>query len=754
MMAFRRDGHGHSTRARWRRVPLLFQRDGAECGTTCLAMILGAMGVPPRLRALRILASVNARGVDMAGLLSAIRQLGLEGRGLRLNSADYENLPMPCIAHVNGDHFVVLERIRGDVIDVLDPGSGHQKVTRSELSRRTTGAYLYCEPGSRASVVAALNEAVPEDARRMRALWATFLRPLLLPLRRNAGWVFGCSAALQVIGLAAPLAAQRLVDTALSTEPAAGDSLRLWLAALALAQVIQLLLTASRDVGLRRLQRQWGLTAGRRIFDHIIRLPPRVLESYRREDLMAAIETREAYAQLVGVGFVQSTFDLVQMVVYAALLLHYAQVVAVGVLLSLLAGGFLLSHRMVSLRVARRRQLHAVARAAGNAADTLDGITIVKLACAEELRSAQWDGRLRILLDSGIALDRQNSALQLEQTGIGFLAQLLVFFVGASLVHGKGLSPGQFVAMITVVTVLIARTQSVVHLWTTIADVRTASERLHDLLLQPPESVPEAVAIPTLPTDAELRLREVSYRYDGAHSPALDRVTLDFPPRGRVAIVGRNGSGKSTLIKVISGLYRDHDGVMSIGEVSAGAMSSRDWRRQVGVVPQDAYLFEGSIRDNLLLLRPDASEAELWDAVRDADLMDYVQSSRLGLDMRVTAGGSNMSGGQRLRIAIGRLFLADPRIVLLDEASSALDPIAEHVLLDNVNRRYSDRLIVSAAHRLNTVASADWLIMMERGRVIGQGTHPELLRSVPQYAELVNAFRGIGIEGVDPGRTR
>jgi ATP-binding cassette subfamily B protein len=715
-------------------------------------MLLGAMGVSKRQRALRILAAVSARGADMASLLAVARRVGVEGRGLRLPVDRYEQLPLPCIAHVDGNHFVVLERVRGDVIEVLDPALGRVRATRAELSRRTSGAYLYLEPRSRAEIIAALDAVVPEDARRAEVLWRTFFRPLLLPLRPFAFWLLAGSAALQLVGLVAPLAGQRLVDAATGTNRSMVDQIPFWIGALALAQAAQLGLTALRDGALRRVQRRWGMSAGEHIFSHLVKLPLRVLESYRREDLLVAIETRHAYAQLVGPGFVQSLFDVVQVVLYAGLLVHYTHAAAAGVLTLLLVSAAFLTQRMAALRTARRRQLYAVTNAVRSAGDTLDGIAVVKLAGAERDRTDRWVERMQLSLDASIAVDRQSSALQLEQMAVGFAAQLLVYFIGASLVRDRTLSPGEFVAIITVVTVLVARTQSVVHLWTTVVEVRTVAERLHDMLLHAPEpDAPDPAPDAPAAVGGQLELHDVSYRYDGVAAAALQGVNLRFPARGRVAIVGRNGSGKSTLLKVISGLYRDHGGVMSLAGESAASMPVHEWRRHVGVVPQDAYLFEGSLRDNLSLLRPDASDDELWDAVEQADLAALVRSTTLGLDAPITAGGRNLSGGQRLRVAIGRLFVANPRIVLLDEASSALDPIAERMLLDNVNQRYQDRLIISAAHRLNTVANSDWLVVLEGGSVIAQGTHDTLLRDEPRYVSLVDAFAGRGVtRAADP----
>ena len=240
-----------------------------------------------------------------------------------------------------------------------------------------------------------------------------------------------------------------------------------------------------------------------------------------------------------------------------------------------------------------------------------------------------------------------------------------------------------------------------------------------------------------------IALREVDFKY-GCRTPVLEKLSLNIPAGKVVAIVGESGSGKSTLLKLLMGFYAPTAGRLTVDGIDLREFDLASWRRQIGLVSQDAFVFNGTLRENIALGSPGASHEEIMAAARDAGLEEFIGSLPDRYDTVVGERGANLSGGQRQRLAIARALLRRPDILIFDEATSHLDTATEQAIQENLRTVLADRTVILVAHRLSTIRSADLIYVLHRGRVIESGSHAELLKLNGKYAALCQAQNDLG----------
>ena len=265
------------------------------------------------------------------------------------------------------------------------------------------------------------------------------------------------------------------------------------------------------------------------------------------------------------------------------------------------------------------------------------------------------------------------------------------------------------------------------------------AERIDEVLSAVPSSTTEGAGASALPVDGRVEVQDVTFGYPGAEKPVLSDVSFTAEPGRVTAIVGSTGSGKTTLVSVIANLFTPQEGRVRIGGVPVDELDRKQVAGVLGLVPQRPYLFSGTIASNLRFGRPDATDEELWEALRVAQAEDFVRAKDRGLDERIAQGGTNVSGGQRQRLCIARALVARPKVFLFDDSFSALDVATDARLRRALSDSTGDAAVIVVAQRVSTIREADSIIVMDDGRIVGQGTHDELLESNETYREIVES---------------
>ncbi len=322
---------------------------------------------------------------------------------------------------------------------------------------------------------------------------------------------------------------------------------------------------------------------------------------------------------------------------------------------------------------------------------------------------------------------------------VTFLSLALFLFVGGLLVIDGDLSLGRFVAFNALVALANGPVLIMLSLWDEAQYGRILLDRLNDVIEQEPEQGEDRSALRSVPTLAgAVRLRNLGFRYGGPEAPAiLEGIDLDVKPGTTVAIVGRSGSGKTTLVKCLAGLLEPTEGRIELDHVDLMTLDYRSVRKHIGVVLQESYLFDDTIGRNIAF-GEEPDEARVVWASKLANAHDFVQRLPLGYETRIGESGLRLSGGQAQRIAIARAVYNRPPILLLDEASSALDTESERLVKQNLDELLRERTSFVIAHRLSTVRDADLIVLLEKGRLVERGTHGELMERRGLYHYLVS----------------
>ncbi|MEQ8962261.1 MAG: peptidase domain-containing ABC transporter, partial [Coleofasciculus sp. C2-GNP5-27] len=327
------------------------------------------------------------------------------------------------------------------------------------------------------------------------------------------------------------------------------------------------------------------------------------------------------------------------------------------------------------------------------------------------------------------------NTLQTFSLTIEAVVTTILLWFGAWLVIQNELTIGQLVAFNMLMGNVIRPFQRLIVLWNELQEVVIAVERINDVIEAEPEEELHSSSRQSLPPiRGHIRFEQVTFRYHPESDfNTLENVSFDVQPGQMVALVGRSGSGKTTISKLVLGLYPPTEGKILIDGYDVTSLSLRSLRQQIGVVDQDTFLFGGTIRENITVGHPEATLDDVIDAAKQAGAHQFIKELPMGYETQIGEGGGMLSGGQRQRLAISRALLGNPRLLILDEATSNLDAESERIIQTNLNTILTNRTTLVIAHRLSTVRNADRILVLDRGVVVESGTHDELMAKRGQY---------------------
>jgi ABC-type bacteriocin/lantibiotic exporter with double-glycine peptidase domain len=705
-----------------KRVPYVQAMELAECGAASLTMVLKFHGRDVPLSEVREVAGTGRDGVDAGRLVDAARWYGMSARGVQADLEELPLLPQASILHWNLEHFVVLDRVGRDHVDIVDPAAGRRRVPMTQFSRSYTGVAVVCEP----------TESFEPARRSARGTWR-YLRPMLRQsrlLRR----ILVTSALLRLFALAVPILMLAVVSRVVP------DHDRHLLAVVTAAMVAMAAYywfsSFVRAHLLLRLRTHLDLALALGFVDHLVDLPYAFFLKRSAGDLMMRLRSNAFVRELLTTGAIAALLDgtLVALYLVALMVLSWQ----IGLLVLALGAA-----QVVVLIAARSRtqrltteSLEVEARSESYVFQMLAGIETLKAAGAEHRAASHWANLFVAEVNVSLARGRLTAIVDSAVASLRLLSPLLVLAVGAQRVLNGDLSLATMLALGALAAGFLEPLATLVTTGLQLLLVRSYMERINDVLDTPVEQAGRDVRVaPRLSGD--IRGEHLCFRYAPPAPLVLDDVSLAIEPGQKIAIVGRSGSGKSTLAHLLLGLYPPESGRVLYDGVDLADLQARSVRAQLGIVTQGAYLFSGSIHENIALSNPHLSTDAITRAAQLACIHDDIAAMPMGYDTILVDGGASLSGGQRQRIALARALAHEPRILLLDEATSALDALTEADVYANLEALDCTAVII--AHRLSTIARADLIVVLDDGRAIESGSHADLVRGRGLYADLVAA---------------
>ncbi|HEY5062150.1 MAG TPA: peptidase domain-containing ABC transporter, partial [Gemmatimonadaceae bacterium] len=702
------------------------QHDLTDCGPACLRAVARWHGLEVSHIRLRQLSATNRAGTTLLGLVDAASHLGFACKGVRCADTALEHVPTPAIAHVtrrNAGHFVVVTRVSNDEVCIMDPADGsHRAVDRADFRAEWSGVLVLLAPGDHFA------------SRHQRDRGADGLLQLTRRHSQSLIAIGVVSVAATVLGFSSALYLQRLLDHALADRRV--SALASLTCAVSVAVVLQAGLSGIKSALALRLGRHIDARLLFEYVAHLFRLPQAFFDEMRTGEIISRITDVVKVRAFVTEIAIDVQVNVVVILIGASVLLHYQWRLAVLTLCALpcfaLVGA-------VSNHFNSPVQRQILARG-----DDLEAQLVESLNAVPTIRRLGLEAHTNDVIQ-----DRFNRLLDasfrggVHTLGLGVAAQMTArtysvatLWVAARLVVDGRLTVGQLVSSYAVAAGMATPMMALIGAHKAFRDAAIAAHRLFDIFDLEPEDADVGADLGVEP-HGDIELHHVHFAYL-ANLPALEDVSMRIAAGSLTAIVGESGSGKTSIASLLQRIYEPQRGGLTIRGISLRDVSLRCLRRSIGVVPQHVQLFAGSLTDNITVGDPSPDPVRVHALCSELGIDRLAERGLNGMRGHIAENGGNLSGGERQRIAIARALYPDPAILVLDEATAALDAEAAHLVQACVRRlREEGKTIVVITHHLMSIADADQIIVMARGRVIEHGTHSELIDRRGLYARML-----------------
>lgn len=722
-----------------RPFPFIEQTGMMECGTTSLAMIFKYYGFYNVQRVLAQIANVDTEGTNLYMLSHLATQFGFVAEGYEMEYDSLKEITLPCIAHYNGTHFVVIYRVNDLNVWVADPSYGKDKYSRSEFEKKWNGVVLTVNPTEYVFKNKDMLEMVETKRSESASLYRKFYQPVFKPRKKLLLQIIGATFLLQLIGLAVPLFTQTIVDEVLVHENQ--QLLYSILMGMAVIFLIQIAFLYVRNILLVQYKVYLEHDFFSKYFNHFISLFQSYFDRHRREDFINRFRENMRIRQILNPVLLQAFIDLIFVLGYIPLLFFYH--IKLGMIALFLTTLFLI------VAIATTPKIRSLANKVffkdmvvlGQFLDVLLGINTLKLLGLERVKYMTWQNEYKRSLNTVLESEKVQTLFITIQRSIFLFSQIAIFWLGAYWVFMHELTLGQYLACITIFMIVLNALNNVSFLWIQMTELSVSVARINDVLIQDVEES-DLLNQSKVPTIDSIIIENLSFKYNTTTDALiLERVNLEIKKGQKIGLVGRNGAGKTTLVKLLVNLYPEYVGkILLNGTIDIKMVDPKAIRRKIFLFPQDIYIFNGSIRDNILYANPSATNDDVIRAAKLADLHDFVKTQHLGYNQMVGDDGMNLSGGQELKIGFARLFVSNPDVIILDEASSQLDVETELKILGNVMEVFLDKIIISIAHRVNTLKKSDQIIVMDEGKIRATGSHDKLIEEKGIYYEFMKTY--------------
>ena len=712
-------------RKRLVRTPTVFQMEMAESGAAALGILLAYHGRRVPLEQLRSACGVSRDGSKPADLVRAAQGYGLEAVSASRRADEVLRGPFPVIVSWDAGHFVVVEGVSGNTVHLNDPATGPRGISRDAFEKGFKDWSLHTSPGRSFTSGGAPPGLIAKLRRRLKNLNGVI------------AFITWISVMLVIPGMILPGMTSVFVDNVLIRRY--DGWLGPILIGLAAAFLLNITLRWLQGLALLRMEMRLALEQSALFTRHVLRLPIEFFAQRYGGDLVSRVEANDRVATLLARDFGGAAASCLTAAFLGAVMISYDAVLAAIVL-----GSSALNIVVVGLL---KRSLSDVALRLQTEQGKLFATSIVGLQSIETLKASagesaffsKWAGLHARAINAEQKLSIYQVTMSLTPILILNVTSAAVLGVGALRIMDGYLSIGTLVAFQGLLLSFSAPIQQLVDVVSRVQQASADLSRLDDVLDNKRDW--RFSFAPDAPTDVRaagrLSIRDLKFGYSTAEAPLIENFSLDVEPGQWVALVGGSGSGKSTLGKLITGLFEPQAGQILIDGYSLQAWGRERLSNIVASVDQDIRLFSGTVYGNVTLWDDTIDNDRLVAAIDDAGLTSVIEATPGNFQAVIEEGGRNLNGGQRQRIEIARALIREPAILILDEATAALDAESEYEILKAVRRRGMTCILV--AHRLSTIRDCDEIIVLERGKVVERGTHASLMAASGAYARLIQA---------------
>lgn len=714
------------------KTPLIIQMENVECGAAALTSVMAYYKKIVPLEETRVACGVSRNGVNSHNITIAAQQYGFDTEIYSMEVEDLYTIAPPYIIHWEFNHFVTVEGYTKQYFYINDPAIGYRKISLADFDKSFTGIMIEIRPGKNFQPSGKNPSLLKSVLSRLSGARSAIIFLVLLGIT------------MVIPGLLLPVYTKIFVDEILVAK------LHSWIAPLLIGMgitaIVRGILEAFRVNCMLMLETKIAVNTASRFFLHILYLPISFFQQRSAGDIVNRIGLNDQIASLVAKNISESIVSMIMIVFCFILMLHYS------LILTLITITIALLNFSIMRFAAKMREddssvfVTIVGKFYGVAMNGLSIIESLKASGRESDFFSKWAGHQAQYINTTQKIAKNEMIIHTIIDLTNSIGAILVLSIGSLFIINGDLTIGTLVAFQSLMMSFLRPINHIVNTAGSIHDLHGNISKLNDLECYPHDPVftkndPQSTAVKNIEQkklSGSLKLENISFGYSRLDPPLIKNFNLDLEPGQRIAIVGSSGCGKSTIIKLIMRLYQPWDGTIYADGTLITAYSRETLLHSISMASQEINFFSGTIHENLTMWSPEVLEHDIKQAAKDACIHEDICAREGDYNSKIDESGKNFSGGQRQRLEIARALVLSPRILLMDEGTSALDPLTEIIIDNNIRRRGCSMIIV--AHRLSTIRDCDEIIVMDNGEIIERGNHDQLIKAKGTYFDLVKTM--------------
>jgi ATP-binding cassette subfamily B protein len=718
-----------------KKFPHFKQLDMMDCGATCLRMVLKHYGQNVSIQRIRKLCQTNKHGVNLLGISEAAETLQLRTSGVKLKLEQLEEIELPSILHWNQNHFVVLYRISRGKYYIADPATSLVTMDQKEFSKNW---FAHKELHQGLSLILSpmpdfydLDKEEKEKSLEWGKIISYFAKYRGLFIQLFFGMLLGT-----VLQLLTPFLTQSVVDIGINSKNL--NFINLILIAQLMLFVGETSVTFIRSWIMLHISTRVNISIVTDLWIKLMRLPMSFFDIKTHGDIVERMRDQQRIENFLTGSTLDTLFSLFNMLIFGIMLVIYNKFI----FLIFIASTILYTVWMLLFMKYRKKLDHQNFKIASEnqtyTVEMIQSIKDIKLNNSQKQKRWIWESiqaRLFKIKVKGLALSQYQSigAMAINQSK----SILITFICARSVIQGE-ITLGGMMAIQYIVGMVSSPVSYLLTFMQSYQDARISLDRLNEIYEADEEESADRDYVNELPYDKTIEMRNLTFRYYGAgNEPVFKNLNLTFPQNKTTAIVGASGSGKTTILKLLMRFYEQEEGEILVGGKRIETISQHIWRESCGLVMQDNHIFADTIERNIAVGDEFPDSDRVQNSIKIANLQEFINDQPFGINTKIGTAGRGVSQGQKQRLLIARSVYKNPNYIFLDEATNSLDANNERKIIDNLNAFFQEKTVIIVAHRLSTVTHADNIIVLDKGKIVEQGTHVELTAQRGQYYSLV-----------------
>ena len=710
------------------RIKNIIQHDESDCGIACIAFILHYYGKDISMRKIREIAGTDKIGTSGLGIIKASEYFGLSCKGIMINDKEkIDSLPMPAILHLKWDgheHYVTIYRIKKGIAFINDPAIGLTTEPLNSLLEKWSGITFILFPTSNF-----------EKESNKDGFFTRFL-VLLKPYKKYIIETFIASIFLSLFGIFMSLYFRFLIDEVLYSQMK--STLNLFSICYFIVIIFQVLLNYCRSQLLTYMGSKIDVCLVSDFYLHLLKLPLNFFQKRKTGEILSRLNDANIIKNAISSTLLSITIDAVMIIIGAFFLIKMGSVLLPISIIPVILSAIIVYILKNPLKKIIKEQSIAEAEKNASMYESINGIATIKGLATETKAFSRTKSKIVESTQKNLKLRKLVNLQNGLQTFISSCGTLAIYWIGSFMIFHNKITLGQLISFTTLSGYFLEPLSRLLTMQSYWQEVFVSAERLSDIL-----DITEENEIQNNSLDAENLLGDIEYKNVcfsyGTRGRAINNVSIKIPAGKKVAFVGMSGSGKSTLLKLLMKFYKYEDGGIFINNKEITEYTNDSYRSRIGYVPQESLLFSGTIEENINWGSYCVQSADILKASIAAQAYEFINLLPDKFNTIVGEQGATLSGGERQRIALARILIRNPDIIILDEATASLDSISEQKIMETIYKEIQNRTVIIVAHRLSTIRNCDCIFVFEHGKLIEQGSHDSLLKNNAKYAQMWRA---------------